>query len=416
MAELLLVILVVVVIARLVGELMERIGQLAILGELLAGVVLGVFIAYGPFPHFGEIVETEVFTTIASLGMLFIMLSSGMEMDIGDLAKASKKGILVALGGMILPLSFGYGIGLLFLPDSEFKVAQCFFLGVALSITAIPALSRVLCDLNIMQTRIGNTLINAAIADDILGLILLAVLTAMITGEGIPSAATLGILIGKVIGFFIASLTIGRFLMPYLGKRLSNIKIKEVELTIALIIALAFGIGAEYAGMHFIIGALVAGMFLREGTFGDKVAAELESKISGITLGFLAPIFFVSIGLHVDLSAFIVAPLFMLVLLIAAIVGKLLGSGIPARLTGFTKRESLAIGIGMNGRGAVEIIVAAIAMETGLFSQPVPTPPVVSSIFSSVVIMAIVTTIFVPLGMKPLLKKKMQLTNSDRFG
>ena len=104
MAEFLLVILVVVVIARLVGELMERIGQLAILGELLAGVVLGVIIAYGPFARFGEIVGTEVFSTIASIGMLFIMLSAGMEMDIGDLAKASKKGILVALGGMILPL------------------------------------------------------------------------------------------------------------------------------------------------------------------------------------------------------------------------------------------------------------------------------------------------------------------------
>jgi Kef-type K+ transport system membrane component KefB len=409
MAELLLVILVVIVIARLVGELMERIGQLAILGELLAGVVLGVFIAYGPFPHFGEIVETEVFTTIASLGMMFIMLSAGMEMDIGDLAKASKRGILVALGGMILPLGFGYGIGLLFLPDSEYKIAQCFFLGVALSITAIPALSRVLCDLNIMQTKLGNTLINAAIADDILGLILLAILTAMITGEGIPSAVSLGILIGKVVGFFIVSLTIGRFLMPYLGKRLSKIKIKEVELTIALIIAIAFGIGAEYAGMHFIIGALVAGMFLREGTFGDKVAAELGSKISGITLGFLAPIFFVSIGLHVDLSAFVVAPLFMLVLLVAAILGKFLGSGIPARLTGFTKRESMAIGIGMNGRGAVEIIVAAIALETGLFTQPVPTPLVVSAIFSSVVIMAIVTTIMVPLGMKPLLRDKQRI-------
>ncbi|MEJ2740085.1 MAG: cation:proton antiporter, partial [Dehalococcoidia bacterium] len=343
---------------------------------------------------------------IASIGMLFIMLSAGMEMDIGDLAKASKKGILVALGGMILPLGFGYVTGLLFLPDSEFKIAQCFFLGVALSITAIPALSRVLCDLNIMQTRIGNTLINAAIADDVLGLILLAILTAMITGEGIPSAATLGILIAKVIGFFIVSLTIGQFLMPFLGKRLSSIKIKEVELTIALIIALAFGIGAEYAGMHFIIGALVAGMFLREGTFGDKVAAELESKISGITLGFLAPIFFVSIGLNVDLSAFVVAPFFMLVLLFAAIIGKLLGSGIPARLTGFTKRESLAIGIGMNGRGAVEIIVAAVALETGLFTLPVPTPSIVSAIFSSEVIMAIVTTILVPLGMKPLLRRK----------
>jgi Kef-type K+ transport system membrane component KefB len=353
-----------------------------------------------------------MFNAIASIGMLFIMLSAGMEMDVGDLARASKRGILVALGGVILPLVFGYGVGVLFLPESDYKIAQCFFLGVALSITAIPALSRVLCDLDLMQTKLGNTLINAAIADDILGLILLAILTTMITGEGIPSAGSLGILIAKVIGFFIASLTVGKFLMPSLGKKLSTMKSKEVEFSISLIIALAFGIGAEYAGMHFIIGGLVAGMFLREGTFGEEIAAELESKISGITLGFLAPIFFVSIGLNVDLSALSVAPLFVLALLVAAITGKLLGSSIPAWLSGFSKKESLAIGIGMNGRGAVEIIVAAVALETGLFTLPRPTPPIVSAIFSSVVIMAIVTTFIVPVGMKPLLRIKRRSGNN----
>jgi len=196
----------------------------------------------------------------------------------------------------------------------------------------------------------------------------------------------------------------GQFLMPRLGKRLHQLKSKEIEFSIALVIALAFGIAAEYAGMHFIIGALVAGMFLREGTFGGDVVADLESKISGITLGFLAPIFFVSIGLHVDLSALGTAPLFVLALLVAAIVGKLLGCGLAARLTGFSTRESLAIGVGMNGRGAVEIIVAAVALEAGLFAQPVPTPPLVTAIFSSIVIVAIVTTIMVPLGMRPLLR------------
>ena len=404
MTELLIVILIVVIVARFAGELLERAGHLALLGELLAGVVLGVFIVYGPFPHLTGLIEDKAFNAIANLGMLFIMLMVGMEMDVKELAKATKAGILVALGGAILPLIMGYVLGLIFLPESDYKTIQSFFLGVALSITAIPALSRVLIELKQIHTKLGHTIMNAAITDDILGLILLSVLTTMMVGGGTPSAGELGLLIAKVVGFFVIALAIGQFLMPRLGKRLHQLKSKEIEFSIALVIALAFGIAAEYAGMHFIIGALVAGMFLREGTFGGDVVADLESKISGITLGFLAPIFFVSIGLHVDLSALGTAPLFVLALLVAAIVGKLLGCGLAARLTGFPTRESLAIGVGMNGRGAVEIIVAAVALEAGLFAHPVPTPPLVTAIFSSIVIVAIVTTIMVPLGMRPLLR------------
>lgn len=110
--------------------------------------------------------------------------------------------------------------------------------------------------------------------------------------------------------------------------------------------------------------------------------------------------------MHVDLSALGTAPLFVLALLVAAIAGKVLGCGLPARLIGFSTRESLIIGVGMNGRGAVEIIVAAVALEAGLFAQPIPTPPLVTAIFSSIVIVAIVTTIIVPLGLKPLLKRQ----------
>ncbi len=406
MAELLIVILVVMIVARFAGELMERVGQMAILGELLAGIVLGIIIAYGPFPQFSGLVGGEVFKAISSLGMFFLMLMAGMETDVKELIRASKAGIMVALGGAILPLGLGYILGLVVLPESDYKFIQSFLLGVALSITAIPVLSRVLSDLKQLHTKLGHTIMSAAIVDDILGFFLLSVLITMVVEGGTPSAGEFIFSIAKMAGFFVLALTVGQFLMPRLGRRLHQLKSKEIEFSIALVIALVFGVVAEYSGMHFIIGALVAGMFLREGTFGAEVVADLENKISGVTLGFLAPIFFVSIGLHVDLSALGSAPLFVLALLAAAIVGKLLGCGLPARLAGFSVRESLAVGVGMNGRGAVEIIVAVVALEAGLFAQPVPTPPLVTAIFSSIVIMAIVTTLIAPMGMKPLLRSQ----------
>jgi len=404
MTELLIVILVLIVLARSTGELMQRLGQLAILGELLAGIVLGVLITYGPFSQFAGLVENEVFGAITSLGMFFLMLMAGMEMDVQELVKASKTGVVVALGGVILPLGLGYLIGQLFLPESSYKFAQSFFIGVSLSITAVPALSRVLIELGQMDTRLGRTLMNAAIVDDVLGLFLLAILTTMLAKGGAPSAGELGILALKIIGFFLFVFVAGKFLIPRLGRVCLLSQFEEIEFSVALVIALVFGIAAEYAGMHFIIGALFSGMFLREEAFGKEVAAHLEERVSGITLGFLAPLFFISIGLHVNLSALTTAPVFALALLLAAIVGKVLGCGLTARLSAFSAKESLAIGIGMNGRGAVEIVVAAVALEAGLFTQPVPVPSSVTAIFSSIVIMAIITTIVVPIGMKPLLK------------
>jgi Kef-type K+ transport system membrane component KefB len=406
MSELLVVILILVVLARVTGELMQRLGQLAILGELLIGIILGALIAYGPFSQFDHLVDNEVFGAFTSLGMFLLMLMAGMEMDVKQLVKASGSGFLVALGGMILPLSLGYLIGHLFLPESSYKFAQSFFIGVSLSITAVPALSRVLIELKQMNTRLGRTVMNAAIVDDVLGLFLLAILTTIIAEGGIPSTGELGILALKIIGFFVFVFIAGKFIIPRLGHITILSRFEEIEFSLAIVIALIFGIAAEYAGMHFIIGALFAGMFLREETFGKEMAKHLEEHISGITLGFLAPLFFVSIGLHVNLSALSTAPAFVVVILLVAIVGKVVGCGVPARLVKFSIRESLAIGVGMNGRGAVEIVVAVVALEAGLFTQPTPVPSVVSAIFSSIVIMTILTTIVVPLGMKPLLKVK----------
>ena len=244
---------------------------------------------------------------------------------------------------------------------------------------------------------------NAAIIDDICALILLSIITTMMAGGTTGSGFVL--LIIKVAIFILVAYVIGKFVMPSLSKKLHRLKSKEMEFSIAMMIALFLGVAAELSGMHFIIGALTAGMFIRAGSFGEKVVKQIEDKVSGITLGFLAPIFFVSIGLHMDLSAFTIVPFFVLALIISAIIGKMIGCGLPARLVGFSTRESLAIGIGMNGRGAVELIVVAVALEAGIFAQPVPTPPIITAMFSSVVIMAIITTIVTPIGIKWLLKK-----------
>ena len=186
MTELLVVILVLIVLARATGELMQRLGQLAILGELLIGVVLGAVISYGPFTQFAGLTDNEVFGAITSLGMFFLMLMAGMEMDVRKLVRASRTGVAVALGGVIIPLGLGIFIGYIFLPDSSYKFAQSFFIGVALSITAVPALSRVLIEMKQLDTRLGQTIMNGAIVDDVLGLFLLAILTTILAEGGTP--------------------------------------------------------------------------------------------------------------------------------------------------------------------------------------------------------------------------------------
>jgi Kef-type K+ transport system membrane component KefB len=266
MTELLIVILVVVIAARFTGELMERLGQLALLGELLIGILLGLLITYGPLPHLGGLVEDNAFKAISNLGMLFLMLMVGMEMDVNELIKASKTGIVVAIGGVIVPITLGFVVGIIFIPESQYKFAQSFLLAVTLAITAVPALSRVLMDLKLLNTKLGHTIMNAAIVDDILGLLLLAVLTIIMMEGSMPSGGELLLMVGKVLGFFVFALLIGRFLMPLIGRKFEQFEVREIEFSFILIIALALGIVAEYAGMHFIVGALVAGMFIREGT------------------------------------------------------------------------------------------------------------------------------------------------------
>jgi Kef-type K+ transport system membrane component KefB len=305
---------------------------------------------------------------------------------------------------MIIPVGAGLALGLAVLPESPFKLVQSLFLGTALAITAVPVAVRIFIDLGQLDTRVGKTVIAAALWDDLLSLFLLALLLAAI-GEDFSGSFQTGaalLLLGKAVLFFAVTIPVGFIVFPLIGRYLRHLHFPEVDFSMLLIAALAYAVFAETMGLHFILGAFLAGMFFHPKVVDADVYERVEQQMSGITRGFLAPIFFVSVGLHLDFSAISQVPGFVAVLILIAIASKLVGSGLPAYWVGLSKRESLMVGIGMSGRGAVELIVAGIALEAGLFLHPYPTPVIVESLFSAIVIMALVTTILTPIFLRRL--------------
>jgi Kef-type K+ transport system membrane component KefB len=398
--EVLYLVLVLLVVTRIFAELAERVGLPALVGELVAGVALGFLLrgSHDSLALLWSACQSESYTSLVSLGMFFLMLLAGIRTEPLEFARISKSAALIALGGMIVPVGAGFALGMAVIPDSPFKLVQSLFIGTALAITAVPVAVRIFMDLGQLDTPVGRTVIAAALWDDLLSLFLLAALLAVI-GENYSSLFGSGVvlpLIGKVLLFFVVTIPVGVYVFPQLGKYLKNLHFPEVEFSMLLIAALAYAIFAEVMGLHFILGAFLAGMFFHSKAVDEGVYERVEQQMSGITSGFLAPIFFVSIGLNLDFSAVSQVPGFVTVLILIAFVSKLAGSGLPAYWLGLSKRESLMVGVGMSGRGAVELIVAGIALEAGLFLHPQPTPVVVESLFSAIVLMALVTTIVTP--------------------
>jgi len=402
--HLLYILLVLLLVARIGGEIAERHGQPALVGELLAGIGLGMIAQEfsGMLPVLSQVPENEVFTALTDLAIFFLMLLAGIEMHPRELVQASRGALAVALGGMALPLALGFGIGWWYLPDSEYRLAQSLFLATALAVTAVPVSVKVLMDLGKLKTRLGETIVSAAVFDDILSLVLLAVLTAVIKTGGLPEWQSLLWLLGKVISFFVIASLLGRYAFPWIGRMLKRAHAQHFEFSGLLIAALAYSLLAEALGMHFLLGAFLAGLFLVRRTIDRKVYEEIRKSVTACTVGFFAPVFFASIGMHLDLRAAAEIPGLVVLLVGAAFFGKLVGSGLPAYGLGFSRRDALAIGTGMSARGAVELIIADIALRAGLFDYPQPVPPAVANLFSAVVIMAVATTLATPVLLKRL--------------
>jgi Kef-type K+ transport system membrane component KefB/Trk K+ transport system NAD-binding subunit len=386
----------VLLAAWLGGQLASRLGYPSVLGELLAGILLGP-------PLLGLFHGSAALSVLAELGVLLMMLYIGMEIDPRDLGKASKGGILAALGGFIVPFGLGYWI----VTATGGTGIAGVFVGMAMGVTSLATKSRILVDLKILDTRIAYVMMAGALIADTLSLIIFAGIISFSTAGSLDIVAIVIISI-KVLIFFLFSWLLGLKVFPVIYKWLkeNGFQGRTFNATLILLTALAFAELAHLAELHGILGAFIAGLILREAIAEKKLSHELTELVKDVSLGFLAPIFFVTAGFQVSFEVFQTDLLLLLSTIILATVGKIVGTALFYLPSKNGWREGVTIGAGMNGRGAVEIVIAGIGLEAGIITQ---------EIFSILVFMAIATTATVPVLLKlgvDWLKRRNELVKS----
>ncbi|MEM8861901.1 MAG: cation:proton antiporter, partial [Chloroflexota bacterium] len=349
---------------------------------LAAGIILGP-------PILGLLQASEPLNILAEVGVLLMMLYIGMEIDPKELFKASWAGMLAAIGGFITPFVLAYLVVIWFGGSN----AAGLFVGIAAGVTSLATKSRILVDLNLLNTRIAHVLMAGALISDTFALIVFAAIIGIFDGSGL-SAPELGLVAGKAVLFFAVVAAIGLYVFPPLWRRLAKAGLtgRTFNATLILLIALLFAELAHLAGLHEILGAFLAGLFLREGTVLEpKLSHQLNDLVHDVSIGFLAPIFFVTAGFQVSLEVFQTSLLLLIAVTVVATLGKIVGTAVFYLPSGNGWREGVTVGAGMNGRGAVEIIIAQIGLELGIISP---------EIFSVLVFMAIFTTATVPIFLK----------------
>jgi len=385
---LLLIITLSLALAKVLGELFRRIKQPSLVGELLAGVILG--------PSLLAILEpNDTMTVLANVAVFFLIFMAGLELKLSEIRKASKSALVLAVIGFTIPFISGYHICTLF----GLGQIPSLFVGLLLSITAIPVSSMILMEFGILKSRIGTTVITAALINDIMAMVVFSLILISPTNNQSFDYVQVGLMGGKIALFFAVLATV-IFVMK---KTVSSDKVesavqkfrtKEASVGILLVFGFSIALFAHYSNLHFIIGAFFAGLIFGSKFWGEKIHTHNSKLISGITFGFFAPIFFVFIGIEFDLKSLTNSIPLLLTLLSVAIASKVAGGFLAAKITKFSNHESLAIGCLMNGRGMVEMAIASIGYSMGLIDE---------SLFSVVIAIGFITTIITPIITKPLI-------------
>lgn len=390
-AAVVLYLAVILMAAKIGGDLAVRLGQPAVLGELFAGIVLGNVGALG-FGALDPIKTDPSIDMLSRLGLLLLLFEVGLESTVGQMLKVGGKSFVVATLGVIAPFVLGWLVGMWLLPNASTYVHV--FLGATLTATSVGLTARVLQDLDASQSAEARIILGAAVIDDVLGLVILAVVTGVIAAAdkgGSMNYAEIGLIFGKAAAFLVGSLVIGVKLSPRLFNIASRLQGRGVLLAGGLTVCFVFSWLASLIGLAPIVGAFAAGLVLEDLHFRDFTTRgehTLEHLIHPIS-AFLVPVFFVLMGMRTDVRAFTQpgVPLLALALLIAAIVGKQLcslgaGNGV----------DRLTVGIGMVPRCEVGLIFANIGQSLTLGGRPI----IDGATFSAVVAMVIVTTMITP--------------------
>jgi Kef-type K+ transport system membrane component KefB len=391
----------ILVAAKIVGEIFERLDQPAVLGELVAGIILGNLVLFG-FMGAEQLKTNVVIAALAELGVIILLFEVGLESNLKEMKAVGVSAMLVAIAGVVAPFLLGWGVARFFIPEEA--TLTHIFIGATLCATSIGITARVLKDMGKLATSEARIILGAAVIDDVLGMLILAVVSGAIKAAAAGTTLVMMDIVfisAKAIGFLIVGIVLGQLVIPYLFKGANKLEGRGVLLATSLALCFFMSWAASKVGLAPIIGAFAAGLILDEVYFEylhDHTKHDLIDLLSPVST-ILAPIFFVVVGLKVDLSAFAKPELlgFATALTIAAIIGKQICS--VAAIEKDLNR--LSIGLGMIPRGEVGLIFAGIGATLMLpDAQGVAKPVINTAIFGVVVIMVIVTTLITPPALK----------------
>lgn len=379
--------------ARLLGELFRRIRQPTLGGELLAGIILGPTI-------FGIVQPDQSLEIFSTIAIFFVMLFIGLEMDLREIRRAGKAAFVISIISLILPFVVGYYVSFFF----GLPMIQSLFVALLLSVTSVPVSAMILLELGILKTKIGTTVLSAAVVDDIITLVILAVIlqlhvsggTLVNFGEIGVSALHMATYLSGIVFLAYAVHKINKWFPHRLESFFAKTKTREAVFGIFIVIALTLSLAAEAAGLHFIIGTFFAGLIFSEKIVGKKEADRAYGIMSGITFGFFAPLFFAIVGMKFSGQSLENSILLVTLLVGLGILGKTVGGYLGARLCKIPNDQSLAIASLLNGRGTVGLAITALAYSIGVLD---------TTLFSVCVAICFVTTIITPVIARPLLRK-----------
>ena len=382
--QLLLELFAIFVSAKAVGELFERVGLPSVLGEIAAGALLGPY-------ALGWIPSSDTIHSVAELGAIFVLFSAGLETSPSELIRIGGKSLSVAAAGVVVPFILGF----VYMKLIGSATSESIFVGAAMVATSVGITARVFADLHLLSTETAKIILGAAVFDDILGMVLLAVVGGVASGH--IDWLHMGVLIGEATGFAVFMMFVAPTIVRRMEPGVEHLSMQNASLVVALAICLLLSWLAVKIGIAAIIGAFFAGL-----VFADYSPQwNLFPRVSGIT-EFLAPFFFFTIGARLDASLLTREILISAAIIsILAIVSKLIGCGLP--LIGDGWRHVLQVGTGMMPRGEVALIVALVGLQSGIVSQ---------STYAIVVLMTAVTTILAP----PLLRILFRREIAERRG
>lgn len=382
--QLILSLIIILSAAKIAGRISVKFGQPSVFGELLVGILLGpsfinlTHLSFVTDPHLEMVIEE-----LGEIGVLLLMFLAGIELHLRDMAKSSRVSMYSGSLGVFLPVILGYLAGRFFGMDQSSSI----FLGLTLAATSVSISAQTLMELGYLRTKVGLGLLGAAVYDDIIVILFLSIFLAASDGSLTPMSVLL--LIGRMLLFFIITGGFGYFVLPRLLQKIGKINISQGVLTFSLVLLLIYGLAAELIGnMAAITGTFFAGLFFSRTLSKDQIALGIQN----LAYGFFVPIFFVSIGLKTNILSFSLTSIwFLALLLIIAIISKIIGSGLGAKIGGLSWLESYQLGTGMVSRGEVGLIVASIGASSGLIS---------SEVLTIVVMIVLLSTLLTPILLK----------------